>query len=161
MSLPFAMRLPSKSVAKHAFVAMAQRVKGTLMPLYTAITQDGAISDEDKAKIADEITQVHCLIMNVPKHLVRVIFLSYPKESGYAGGVEAATAALIVCCVPATQPKRKPTFFGFFGRRFKISRGLPRISSLFRFTRSHPLTRWRWGQLCEPSAANSQLLGAC
>ena len=64
------------------------------MPLYTAITQDGAISDEDKAKIADEITQIHCLIMRVPKHFVRVIFLSYPKGSGYTGGVEAATAAL-------------------------------------------------------------------
>jgi phenylpyruvate tautomerase PptA (4-oxalocrotonate tautomerase family) len=64
------------------------------MPLYTAITQDGAISDEDKAKIADEITQIHCLIMKVPKHFVRVIFLSYPKGSGYTGGVEAATAAL-------------------------------------------------------------------
>jgi phenylpyruvate tautomerase PptA (4-oxalocrotonate tautomerase family) len=64
------------------------------MPLYTAITEDGAISDEDKAKIADEITQIHCLIMKVPKHFVRVIFLSYPKGSGYTGGVEAATAAL-------------------------------------------------------------------
>jgi phenylpyruvate tautomerase PptA (4-oxalocrotonate tautomerase family) len=64
------------------------------MPLYTAITQDGTISNEDKAKIADEITQIHCLIMKVPKHFVRVIFLSYPKGSGYTGGVEAATAAL-------------------------------------------------------------------
>ena len=64
------------------------------MPLYTAITEDGAISDEDKAKIADELTQIHCLIMKVPKHFVRVIFLSYPKGSGYTGGVEAATAAL-------------------------------------------------------------------
>ena len=64
------------------------------MPLYTAITQDGTISNEDKAKIADEITQIHCLIMRVPKHFVRVIFLSYPKGSGYTGGVVAATAAL-------------------------------------------------------------------
>jgi phenylpyruvate tautomerase PptA (4-oxalocrotonate tautomerase family) len=64
------------------------------MPLYTAITQDGTISNEDKAKIADEITQIHCLIMRVPKQFVRVIFLSYPKGSGYTGGVEAATAAL-------------------------------------------------------------------
>ena len=64
------------------------------MPLYTAITQDGTISNEDKAKIADEITKIHCLIMKVPKHFVRVIFLSYPKRSGYTGGVEAATAAL-------------------------------------------------------------------
>ena len=64
------------------------------MPLYTAITQDGTISNEDKAKIAYEITQIHCLIMRVPKQFVRVIFLSYPKGSGYTGGVEAATAAL-------------------------------------------------------------------
>jgi phenylpyruvate tautomerase PptA (4-oxalocrotonate tautomerase family) len=64
------------------------------MPLYTAITQDGTISNEDKAKIADEITQIHCLIMRVPKQFVCVIFLSYPKGSGYTGGVEAATAAL-------------------------------------------------------------------
>ena len=64
------------------------------MPLYTAITQDGTISNGDKGKIADEITQIHCLIMKVPKHFVRVIFLSYPKGSGYTGGVEAATAAL-------------------------------------------------------------------
>ena len=64
------------------------------MPLYTAITQDGTISNEDKAKIADEITQIHCLIMRVPKHFVRVIFLSYPKGSGFVGGEEAPTAAL-------------------------------------------------------------------
>jgi phenylpyruvate tautomerase PptA (4-oxalocrotonate tautomerase family) len=64
------------------------------MPLYTAITEDGTISNEDKAKIADEITQIHSLVMKVPKHFVRVVFLSYPKGSGYTGGVEAATAAL-------------------------------------------------------------------
>jgi hypothetical protein len=32
--------------------------------------------------------------MKVPKNFVRVVFLSYPKGSGFTGGVEAATAAL-------------------------------------------------------------------
>jgi phenylpyruvate tautomerase PptA (4-oxalocrotonate tautomerase family) len=65
-----------------------------LMPLYTAITQDGAISNEDKAKIAEKLTQIHSSVMKVPKNFVRVVFLSYPKGSGFTGGVEAATAAL-------------------------------------------------------------------
>jgi hypothetical protein len=33
-------------------------------------------------------------VMKVPDNFVRVVFLSYPKGSGYTGGVEAPTAAL-------------------------------------------------------------------
>jgi phenylpyruvate tautomerase PptA (4-oxalocrotonate tautomerase family) len=64
------------------------------MPLYTAITEDGFVSDEKKAKIAKEITRIHTTIMKVPAGFVRVVFLSYPKGSGYTAGEEAATAAL-------------------------------------------------------------------
>ena len=64
------------------------------MPLYTAITQHDFVSDETKAKIAEEITRVHAAVMKVPKNFVRVVFLSYPKHSGYTAGVEAPTAAL-------------------------------------------------------------------
>ena len=64
------------------------------MPLYTAITQEGTLSNEIKAKIAEEITQIHSSVMKVPKNFVRVVFLSYPKGSGFTGGEEAATAAL-------------------------------------------------------------------
>jgi phenylpyruvate tautomerase PptA (4-oxalocrotonate tautomerase family) len=64
------------------------------MPLYTAITQDGFVSDETKAKIAKEITRIHTAVMKVPSNFVRVVFLSYPKGSGYAAGKEARTAAL-------------------------------------------------------------------
>ena len=64
------------------------------MPLYTAITQDGFVSDETKAKIAREITRIHTAVMKVPSNFVRVVFLSYPKGSGYAAGEEARTAAL-------------------------------------------------------------------
>jgi phenylpyruvate tautomerase PptA (4-oxalocrotonate tautomerase family) len=64
------------------------------MPLYTAITQEGAISTEAKANIAEEITRIHTGVMKVPKNFVRVIFLSYPEGSGFTGGTGASTAAL-------------------------------------------------------------------
>jgi phenylpyruvate tautomerase PptA (4-oxalocrotonate tautomerase family) len=64
------------------------------MPLYTAITQEGSVSSETKAKIAEEITRIHTCVMKVPKNFVRVVFLSYPKGSGFTGGSEAPTAAL-------------------------------------------------------------------
>src|ERR1700678_1818522 len=64
------------------------------MPLYTAITELGFVSDETKTRIAEEITRIHSTVMNVPRSFVRVVFLSYPQHFGYAAGEEAPTAAL-------------------------------------------------------------------
>jgi phenylpyruvate tautomerase PptA (4-oxalocrotonate tautomerase family) len=64
------------------------------MPLYTAIIQDDALSVETKMKIAEEITRIHSTVMNVPRNFVRVIFLSYSKGAGFAGGDQASTASL-------------------------------------------------------------------
>jgi phenylpyruvate tautomerase PptA (4-oxalocrotonate tautomerase family) len=64
------------------------------MPLYTAITQKGAVSSEAKAKIAQEITRIHTTVMKVPKNFVRVVFLSYPEGAGFTGGEQAPTASL-------------------------------------------------------------------
>jgi phenylpyruvate tautomerase PptA (4-oxalocrotonate tautomerase family) len=64
------------------------------LPLYTAITEHDFVSDETKARIAEEITRVHAAVMKVPRSFVHVIFLSYPKHSGYTAGDEAPTAAL-------------------------------------------------------------------
>jgi phenylpyruvate tautomerase PptA (4-oxalocrotonate tautomerase family) len=64
------------------------------MPLYIAITEHDRVSDDTKARIAEEITRIHAAVMKVPKNFIRVIFLSYPKHSGYTAGEEAPTAAL-------------------------------------------------------------------
>ncbi len=64
------------------------------MPLYTAITEDGFVPEQTKAKIAKEITRIHTAVMKVPSNFVRVVFLSYPKGSGYTAGKAAPTAAL-------------------------------------------------------------------
>ena len=63
------------------------------MPLYTAIAQD-PIPDQTKAKIAEELTRIHSAVMKVPRSFVHVIFLSYPKGSGYTEGKEGAAASL-------------------------------------------------------------------
>jgi phenylpyruvate tautomerase PptA (4-oxalocrotonate tautomerase family) len=64
------------------------------MPLYTAITEDATVSVETKARIAEEITRIHTTVMKVPRNFVRVVFLSYPKGSGFTGGAQSPTAAL-------------------------------------------------------------------
>jgi phenylpyruvate tautomerase PptA (4-oxalocrotonate tautomerase family) len=64
------------------------------MPLYTVITEEHALSSETKTKMAGEMTRIHSTVMNVPANFVRVVFLSYPRGSGYAAGVEASTAAV-------------------------------------------------------------------
>jgi phenylpyruvate tautomerase PptA (4-oxalocrotonate tautomerase family) len=64
------------------------------MPLYTAIAEHDFVSDETKARIAAEITRIHAAVMKVPENFVHVIFLPYPKHSGYTAGEEARTAAL-------------------------------------------------------------------
>jgi phenylpyruvate tautomerase PptA (4-oxalocrotonate tautomerase family) len=64
------------------------------MPLYTAISQEGFLSDKTKTKIAQEITRIHCTIMKVPRQFVRVVFLSYPQGSGFTAGEEAPIACL-------------------------------------------------------------------
>jgi phenylpyruvate tautomerase PptA (4-oxalocrotonate tautomerase family) len=64
------------------------------MPFYTAIAQEGVISAEARVKIAEEITRIHTSVMKVPKNFVRVVFLSYPKGSGFTGGEVAPTAVL-------------------------------------------------------------------
>ena len=64
------------------------------MPLYTVLTEEGSVPDQTKAKISDDITNIHTVVMKVPRSFVRVIFLSYPRGSGYASGKQAPAAAL-------------------------------------------------------------------
>jgi phenylpyruvate tautomerase PptA (4-oxalocrotonate tautomerase family) len=64
------------------------------MPLYTVVTQEHALSDETRRKMAGEITRIHATVMKVPANFVRVVFLSYPQGSGYAAGMEAPIAAV-------------------------------------------------------------------
>jgi hypothetical protein len=64
------------------------------MPLYTVITQEGLLSADSRTKISEEITRIHTTVMSVPKHFVRLVFLTYPAGSGYAAGKASSTASV-------------------------------------------------------------------
>ena len=87
------------------------------MPLYTAIIQEGSVSDETKAKLAQEITRIHTTLVKVPTSYVRVVFLSYPKGSGFTAGKEAPTAALncvVLLAMGVRRSKIKVDYFPGF-----------------------------------------------
>ena len=71
------------------------------MQLFTAITEDGFVFEETKAKIAKEITRITTTIMKIPASFVRAVFLSYPQGSGYTAGKEAPTAYFIAAATLA------------------------------------------------------------
>jgi hypothetical protein len=52
------------------------------MPFYTAITQEGTVSVETKAKIAGEITRIHIAVMKVLKNFARRSFSRIRKGLG-------------------------------------------------------------------------------
>jgi phenylpyruvate tautomerase PptA (4-oxalocrotonate tautomerase family) len=64
------------------------------MPLYTAIIEDSSVSNETKARIAEEVTRIHTSIMRVSRNFVHVIFSPYPPGAGYTACEKAPTVAL-------------------------------------------------------------------
>ena len=94
------------------------------MPLYTAITQEGTVSDETKAKIAAEITRIHATLMKVPRNFVRVVSLSYPKGSGYTAGEEAPTAALNCVLRSGHTAEEKADLLEQLGSMFQAQTGI-------------------------------------
>jgi phenylpyruvate tautomerase PptA (4-oxalocrotonate tautomerase family) len=99
--------------------------EGTKVPLYTAITQQGSVPDETKAKIAQEITRIHTTLMKVPKSNVRVVFLSYPKGSGYTAGEPAPTAALNCVLRSGHTPEDKAEMLKLLWDMFQVHTALP------------------------------------
>jgi len=64
------------------------------MPLYTIMTQAGALDAERKADLARRLTDLHAQYADVPKKWVHVVFQDYAPGSGFAAGDAAATVAL-------------------------------------------------------------------
>jgi phenylpyruvate tautomerase PptA (4-oxalocrotonate tautomerase family) len=64
------------------------------MPLYTIMTQAGALSDYAKAKLAGELTTFHAEYAGVTKNWVHVVFQDYAAGSGFTAGEAASCVAL-------------------------------------------------------------------
>ena len=85
------------------------------MPNHTSITQDGLLSTEKKAWLAEQITRIHCEVMGVAPAVVRIVFLTCPDDAGFIA--EQSTACANLTCLlrpgPSGQSKamllRRPT----------------------------------------------------
>ena len=64
------------------------------MPLYACFIQEGALSREQKAEIAGEITRIHCGLTGAPPSFVHVRFHTLAPGDGYTGGKPAKSAVL-------------------------------------------------------------------
>jgi phenylpyruvate tautomerase PptA (4-oxalocrotonate tautomerase family) len=64
------------------------------MPIYTSITQEGSLSQQQKKEIAEAVTKIHVDATGAPKSFVNVRFFTYPAGNNFRGGAESATAYL-------------------------------------------------------------------
>jgi phenylpyruvate tautomerase PptA (4-oxalocrotonate tautomerase family) len=95
------------------------------MPLYTLITQDGALSSDAKAKLAMELTTLHSEYAGVPKNWVHVVFQDYAAGSGFTAGEPAATAALTLLMRTGRSPEYKRELLQRLWKLFQTATGAP------------------------------------
>ena len=64
------------------------------MPFYTVLTEENFLTDQQRAAIAQQISDIHCEENHVPPAYVRIFFTTFPKGSGFTAGKLAAPAAI-------------------------------------------------------------------
>lgn len=95
------------------------------MPLYTLITQSGALSSDAKAKLAMELTTLHSEYAGVPKTWVHIVFQDYAPGSGFTAGESAATAALTLLMRAGRSPEYKRELLQRLWKLFQTATGAP------------------------------------
>jgi phenylpyruvate tautomerase PptA (4-oxalocrotonate tautomerase family) len=65
-----------------------------VMPIYTSITQEGSLSQQQRKGIAEAVTKIHVDATGAPRSFVDVRFFTYPAGHNFRGGMESTTAYL-------------------------------------------------------------------
>jgi len=95
------------------------------MPLYTLVTQDGALGSDAKARLAMELTTLHSEFAGVPKNWVHVVFQDYAPGSGFTAGEPSATAALTLLMRSGRSPEYKRELIQRLWKLFQTATGAP------------------------------------
>jgi phenylpyruvate tautomerase PptA (4-oxalocrotonate tautomerase family) len=95
------------------------------MPLYTVITQAGALGGEAKATLAGELTALHSEYAGVPKNWVHIVFQEYPAGNGFTAWEVAATASLTLLIRIGRSPEYKRGLLKRLWELFQDSTGAP------------------------------------
>src|SRR6201997_1361139 len=95
------------------------------VPLYTLITQHGALSSDAKAKLAMELTTLHSEYAGVPKNWVHVVFQDYAPGCGFTAGEPSATAALTLLMRAGRTSEYKRGLIQRLWKLFQSATGAP------------------------------------
>src|SRR5271170_6301027 len=95
------------------------------MPLYTLITQAGALSSDAKAKLAMELTTLHSEFAGVPRNWVHVVFQDYAPGCGFTAGEPSATASLTLLMRAGWAPEYKRELIQRLWKLFQAETGAP------------------------------------
>lgn len=60
------------------------------MPTYTVFTPPGALTNEDKQRIAGDVTRTHNEVTGAQKFFVQVMFVDMPRANWFVGGAQVA-----------------------------------------------------------------------
>jgi phenylpyruvate tautomerase PptA (4-oxalocrotonate tautomerase family) len=95
------------------------------MPLYTITTQVGALSKDDKAVLAAQLTEMHASMAGVPKNWVHIVFIDYADGSGFTAGEPAAAVGLTLLIRSGRSPEYKRDLLKRLWRLLQDATGAP------------------------------------
>jgi len=95
------------------------------VPLYTITTQTGVLGDNDKAALAEKLTETHCQVSGLPENWVHIVFNDYPAGSGFTAGKPAETASLTLVMRTGRSPDYKRDLLRRLWRLLQDATGAP------------------------------------
>ena len=95
------------------------------MPLYTVVTQAGALNEKAKAKLAGDLTTFHAEYSGIPKNWVHIVFQDYALGAGFTAGEASATAALTLLIRTGRSPEYKRGLLKRVWELFQDATGAP------------------------------------
>ena len=94
------------------------------MPLYTVMTQDGLLSDQQRDVIAAELVRIHTTTTGVPANFVHSIFPTYPQNHAYVAAERSAVASIVGVIRAGRSPEQKSQLVQAIWKMFQDNTGV-------------------------------------
>jgi phenylpyruvate tautomerase PptA (4-oxalocrotonate tautomerase family) len=94
------------------------------MPLYTVMTQDGLLSDQQRDAIAAELVRIHTTATGVPANFVHSIFPTYPKNHAYVAAERSGVASIVGVIRAGRSPEQKSQLVQAIWKMFQDKTGV-------------------------------------
>ena len=94
------------------------------MPLYTVMTQDGLLSDQQRDVIAAELVRIHTSATGVPANFVHSIFPTYPRNHAYVAAERSAVASIVGVIRAGRSPEQKSKLVQTIWKMFRDNTGV-------------------------------------